>query len=288
MPTSRLLSIHDHSRQSASLRYVYTVLSRRAGGVSVGINLNPDHTCNWACVYCQVEGLRKGVPPPPDLRQLEMELRGLLRDALQGDFLVRHAPPEARVIKDIAFSGNGEPTLSPAFAEAVSIVQSVMRECTAESKHPPLYLRLISNGSQMHRLSVQRGVALLGESDVPGEVWFKLDRATPKGTASVNKNRQNPSAVLNRLRRCAQLAPTWLQSCWFALDGSPPSAGERDAWLQLAVQAAPCLRGVHLYGVARTSMQTGAQRLSDLPRSEMEDFAAEIHAHTGLLVNIAY
>ncbi|PIU16966.1 MAG: radical SAM protein, partial [Gallionellales bacterium CG08_land_8_20_14_0_20_59_87] len=35
-----MLSTTDHSRDSAGLRYVYPVVSRRAGGVSIGINLN--------------------------------------------------------------------------------------------------------------------------------------------------------------------------------------------------------------------------------------------------------
>ena len=45
-----MLAINDHRRDSAGLRYVYPVISRRAGGVSVGINLNPNNACNWACL----------------------------------------------------------------------------------------------------------------------------------------------------------------------------------------------------------------------------------------------
>jgi len=42
----RTLTVTDHSRESAGLTYVYPVLSRRSGGVSVGINLNPNNACN--------------------------------------------------------------------------------------------------------------------------------------------------------------------------------------------------------------------------------------------------
>ncbi len=41
-----MLTVEDHSRDSADLTYVYPVLSRRAGGLSVGINLNPDLSFN--------------------------------------------------------------------------------------------------------------------------------------------------------------------------------------------------------------------------------------------------
>ena len=43
-----------HERQFEGSRFVYPVLSRRSGGISVGINLNPDKVCNFDCVYCQV------------------------------------------------------------------------------------------------------------------------------------------------------------------------------------------------------------------------------------------
>ena len=114
-----MLNISDHSRDSAGMKYVYPVISRRAGGVSVGINLNVNNACNWACVYCQVPDLTRGGPPPVDLDLLESELRELLRDIATGDFLIKNVPLEARRLIDVAFSGNGEPTSSPEFAEAI-------------------------------------------------------------------------------------------------------------------------------------------------------------------------
>jgi DNA repair photolyase len=73
-------SVENHDRDSTGMRYVYAVISRRAGGVSVGINLNPNNACNWRCVYCQVPDLVRGSRPAIDLPQLERELRELLRE----------------------------------------------------------------------------------------------------------------------------------------------------------------------------------------------------------------
>src|SRR6266481_393681 len=81
------LTVADHDRGNAGLTYVYPVVSRRAGGVSVGINLNVNNACNWRCIYCQVPGLTRGAPPPVDLVKLERELSGFLQDVLHGDFL---------------------------------------------------------------------------------------------------------------------------------------------------------------------------------------------------------
>src|SRR5262245_10583857 len=106
------LSTRDHDRDSAGLLYVYPVVSRRAGGVSVGINLNPNDACNWRCIYCQVPGLVAGAAPEIDLERLERELDEFLEGLLRGGWMEQHVPEGARVLKDVAFSGNGEPTTS--------------------------------------------------------------------------------------------------------------------------------------------------------------------------------
>jgi len=64
---NKILSETNHDRDSAALRYVYPVISRRAGSVSVGINLNPNNACNWHCIYCQVPNLVRGAAPNIDL-----------------------------------------------------------------------------------------------------------------------------------------------------------------------------------------------------------------------------
>ena len=33
-------------------RFVYAVISSRAHGLSLGVNLNPDKLCNYDCLYC--------------------------------------------------------------------------------------------------------------------------------------------------------------------------------------------------------------------------------------------
>jgi len=49
----KILTVRDHRRELDENRYVYAVLSRRSGGVSIGINLNPDKVCNFDCIYCR-------------------------------------------------------------------------------------------------------------------------------------------------------------------------------------------------------------------------------------------
>lgn len=109
------------------MTYVYPVVSRRAGGVSVGINLNPNNACNWRCIYCQVPGLTRGGPPPLNLSLLEAELRRMLESILNGGFMAERVPAGLRRLADIAFSGNGEPTSAPEFPAAVARVEQIGR-----------------------------------------------------------------------------------------------------------------------------------------------------------------
>jgi wyosine [tRNA(Phe)-imidazoG37] synthetase (radical SAM superfamily) len=275
-----MLTTDDHRRDSAGLRYVYPVVSRRAGGVSVGINLNPNNACNWACVYCQVEGLTRGGPPPIDLDLLERELTGFLEAVVDGDYLSRHVPAEARRLMDVAFSGNGEPTSAAEFAAAVDCVGRVVGRLA-----PGLPVRLITNGSLVHRSGVQSGLVRLAE--LGGEVWFKLDRALAGEIAQVNEIPGSPEKAARNLEICAGLVRTWVQTCWFAIDGLAPSADSADAYCRLLRPLACKLAGVHLYGLARPSMQPAAPRLAALPVATMQQFAAQIEKETGLRVIVS-
>lgn len=277
-----MLTTDDHRRDSAGLRYVYPVISRRAGGVSIGINLNVNNACNWACVYCQVDNLRRGGPPPLDLALLERELAQFLDAAINGDFMVRAVPPEARRLMDVAFSGNGEPTSTAEFAAAVESVGRVLAGFGLGGKLLP---RLITNGSLVHRPNVAAGIRRLGE--LGGEVWFKLDRAQPEAMAEINGVPLAPAKVAANLARCAVLAPTWVQTCWFALDGRAPDAAARAAYCALLAPLAGRLAGIHLYGLARPSLQPAAARLMALPADELAGFASEIQEKTGIRVLIS-
>jgi wyosine [tRNA(Phe)-imidazoG37] synthetase (radical SAM superfamily) len=257
-------------------------VSRRAGGVSIGINLNPNNACNWACLYCQVESLTRGGPPPIDLRRLERELDAFLRDVLQGDFMDRQVPLEARRLMDVAFSGNGEPTSAAEFSEAIGCVAEVLERFGLKGKLP---VRLITNGSLLHRPHVQSGIRRLAEFG--GEVWFKVDRALDAEVAEINGVPGGQDRVLKNLQLCADLAPTWVQTCWFSLDGRVPSAESRQAYCDLLTKLSGKLQGVHLYGLARPSQQPAAPRLAAVSPDELAAFGGQIEKETGIRVVVS-
>ncbi len=273
--SEQALSTTDHDRDSAGLCYVYPVISRRAGGVSVGINLNPNNACNWRCLYCQVPNLSLGSAPPVDLPLLEQELRGFLHELLHGDFMVSRVPEGMRRINDIALSGNGEPTSAAEFAEVIALVGKLKTEFgLAEQK-----LVLITNGSLIHRDNVQQGLRRMAECN--GAVWFKLDRASEAGMLAINDTRTTLPKVRENLSTAISLCPTWLQTCWFACDGNAPAAEDEDAYLDFLsglLHDGIRPQGVLLYGLARPSLQPEAARLSALSLAHLERFAERIRS----------
>ena len=269
--SQQMLTVSDHNRSFIHMTYVYPVVSRRAGGVSVGINLNPNNACNWHCAYCQVPGLVRGAAPEIDLAQLESELRHFLDELLHGSFMADHVPPEAQVIRDIAFSGNGEPTSSKAFAEIVERVVAI-RDAAGLAAVP---IRLITNGSLVDRPYVQKALRSLATAG--GEVWFKLDGGRAEEFMRINGVDLAPEAHARRLALCASLCPTWVQTCMVRWDDEAPSEAMMGAYLAALELAGPsALRGVHLYGLARPSLQPEAGHLQRMSGEELEQIALRI------------
>lgn len=284
MTSKPTLTTTDHARDAVGMTYVYPVISRRAGGVSVGINLNPNNACNWRCVYCQVPNLVRGTAPVIDLALLEHELTDFLQQLLHGDFMTTRVPEGARRLNDIAISGNGEPTSAREFADIVALIGQVMARFDLVGK---IKLVLISNGSLLDKAYVQAGVRRM--ADLNGEVWFKLDSATRDGLQRINHSEISPARQFEYLKIAASLCPTWLQTCVFAFDGAAPSTVEQQAYLAMLAQVQAeqlPLQGMLLYGLARPSMQPEAAQLSALPATWLETFAEQIRA-LGITVKVS-
>ena len=136
---------------------------------------------------------------------------------------------------------------------------------------------LITNGSLLYRNEVRQGLRDMVK--INGEVWFKLDRASAAGMLRVNGIRISMNKVRANLEAAIACCPTWLQTCWFALDGEPPSRQDEDDYLEFV---AALLRnghqpqGVLLYSLARPSMQAEAPRLSALSAQHLQAFADRI------------
>jgi len=275
MSNSQLTS-KNHDRDAAGMTYVYPVVSRRAGGVSIGVNLNPNNACNWHCAYCQVPNLTRGVAPNIDLDVLSAELTTMLEDVMHGDFMRERVPEDCRQLCDIAISGNGEPTSCKNFDEVVGVIVQVMDSFLLLGTIP---IRLISNGSYVHKTHVQRGLHLMAMHK--GEAWIKVDAATNEGIARINGIEASAELLFKQVKSVAAVCPSWIQTCMLAWHGKEPSEAEVDAYLSVLSrlkEASIPIQGVLLYGLARPSLQPEAEYVSALNTMWMETMCDKIKA----------
>ncbi len=280
----RTLSTTDHSRDVAGLKYVYPVISRRSGGLSIGVNFNTNNACNWRCVYCQVPNLVRGNAPPVDFSLLESELRFLLEQILNGGFYRQFEVPAAlQQIKDIALSGNGEPTSVADLDRAIDLIATIAVDYQV---FPAARYVLISNGSLMHQAKVQQGLKRLHRYG--GEVWFKIDSGSLAGRKAINDCRDDNDKVLRRLQQSAECCQTKIQTCLLDYKAFPWDEQALQDFLSLfrRIKHATAVQEVMLYTLARPSLQAEAEQIGPLQRSQLQLFASELQA-LGLRVTVA-
>ncbi|HAB15902.1 MAG TPA: radical SAM protein [Verrucomicrobiota bacterium] len=276
--------VQDHSRVFQDLTFVYPVISRRSRGLSIGINLNPDKRCNFDCVYCEVDRRTPGPAKSVNLDQLRDELRWLIRYSLEGGLATQpkfqEVPDLTKVIRDIAFSGDGEPTMIPNFDACVQLVVDTKRELgLAKAK-----LVLITDCAGLDKASVRAGLALMDADQ--GEIWCKLDAGTEAYYRLVNRSFVQFDRILKNITETARVRPIVIQSLFLRIHGATMPAAEVDAYcgrLNDIRALGGAIREVHAYTIARPTPEPWATKLT---REELEQMAATIRAKTGLPVDV--
>jgi len=284
--TSNDLVYTLHSRSFAEYRFVYPVISRRSGGLSVGVNLNPDKVCNFDCIYCQVDRRSESETRFVELPQLCAELDQMLQLAVSGDLFrdgpLRGTPVPLQGLRDIAFSGDGEPTT---FRNLDEIIQAC-----GEIKHrhnlSNVKMVLITNASMFHRPRVK--LALERLDHYQGEIWGKLDAGTAEYFEQVERTTIPFQRILDNLTDAARRRPIVIQSIFIGIAGVPPASEEVEAYCQRLVdilQAGGQIRLVQVYTLARRPAESMVSALSD---EQVDAIALRVRQRTGLPVNVYF
>ncbi len=257
-------------------RFVYWVVSQRAGGLSVGINVNPDKRCNFDCVYCEVDRREKGGPARLPVAEMLVELQTLLTSIHEGR-LVRPGGSGGALLsfKEVALSGDGEPTLSPNFREIAEGVVGLR----ARHLFPVFKIVLITNGTGLHLPPVQAGLAVLNRTD---EIWVKLDVGTQAGLELVNRTDIPLDDVLKNIRDLGQDRPIVIQSLFPLVGGVEPAPEEIDAYVDCLAElkeAGARISLVQVYSAHRPAMNSVC---GHLPLRSLSHIARAIRERTGL------
>lgn len=264
-------------------RFVYVVVSSRARGLSVGVNMNPDKKCNFSCGYCEVHRNEPSREQFLDIDVMAAELQKTLILVTEGRLRERpwyhNLPDELLQLRHVALSGDGEPTLAPNFAEAVQAVVHVR----ALGGFPFFKIVLSTNGTGLDSSEVQRGLKLLSTSD---EIWVKLDGGSQAYLNKVDGTDFPIEKILGNILHLARQRPVIIQSLFPALNHEEPPLEEIEQYAQRLLELKS--RGaqiplVQIYSATRPSPNSSC---SHLPLKTLSRIAHTVRQVAGLKAEV--
>jgi wyosine [tRNA(Phe)-imidazoG37] synthetase (radical SAM superfamily) len=278
-------ALRSHPRLWRDNLFVYPVLSRRARGVSIGINISPDQICNFNCAYCQVNRAGPLRTRTVDLDVLARELDQMLDEAAGGALFeagpFADAPPAMRRLSDIAFSGDGEPTLARVFPEAARIVAAARQ---AHPLPPDVRIVVMTNAGFLDKHAVQDALDLL--HGCGGVLWAKLDAGTEEHFRRMNRCAVSLQKIVDNIALAARRWRVLIQSMWVRYEGRDPQPAEVEALadrLNEILGAGGTLQMVQVYTLARPPAEN---YVSGLAEPVLQRIADTIAGRTRLPVEV--
>jgi wyosine [tRNA(Phe)-imidazoG37] synthetase (radical SAM superfamily) len=264
-------------------RFVYLVVSPRARGLSVGVNMNPDKRCNFDCVYCEVDRRTASVEPRLDLEVMGAELRATLTFVYDGRLRerpwYRALPDELLQLRHVTLSGDGEPTLAANFVEAVQAVVHVR----ALGEFPFFKIVLITNATGLDLPQVQEGLKYLTRSD---EIWAKLDGGTQDYVHQVDRMDVPLEKVLANILALARQRPITIQSLFPSINGAEPPAEEIEQYAQRLRELKDAGAQISLVQIYSATRPKPRSECGHLPLKTLSRIAQTVRQVTGLKAEV--
>ena len=274
----------DRPRDFLNNRFVYAVISPRARGLSLGVNMNPDRQCNFDCLYCEVDRRTPPAEMKLDVTVMAAELHKAIAFVLQGRLhecsQYQSLPNELLQLSHVALSGDGEPTLSPCFAEAVRAVVHVR----AMGGFPFFKIVLITNATGLDRPHVQESLKHFTKSD---EVWVKLDGGTQEHLNKVNRLKNvSLEKILSNILQLARQRPVVIQSLFPAINGEEPSPEEIGQYAQRLKELKDNGAQIPLVQIYSATRPMAHAECGHLPLKTLSNIAQTVRQVTGLRAEV--
>lgn len=271
------------TRETLGNRFVYLMVSPRARGLSVGVNLNPDRRCNFECLYCDVDRRSPPGQPEVDVDVLADELASTLTQVQHGQLrrleAFRNLPDELLALRHVAISGDGEPTLCPVFADALRAVVHVR----ARGQFPFFKIVLLTNATTLDQPCVQHGLRLLIPQD---EVWAKLDGGSNAYFKRVNRPHTNLTKVLNNILLLARQRPVVIQSLFPLINEEEPPEEEIDQYAHRLLELVDGGAQIPLVQIYSATRAPAHPECGHLPLRTLSRIAQKVRQSTHLPVEV--
>ena len=217
------------------------IFSRRLGS-SLGINLLPRNgkICNFDCIYCEC-GWNKDGLADTRLPSAE-EVREALEEKLQA------CRAAGTPIDSITFSGDGEPTLNPAFPEIVDLTLALR-----DRFYPSARVSVLSNAT---RCGEPRIFEALRKVDGP---ILKLDAATDAQARRVNRPAKG-YRVADVIKALEHFEGQFVLQTMFLKGDGWETADWAEDWMEIVRRLKP--REVMVYTIDRETPLQGLKKYS--------------------------
>ncbi|MDT8448194.1 MAG: radical SAM protein [bacterium] len=270
------LNVNEHPRQSELGQWVYPVKSRRAGGLSLGLNVNSDQRCSFDCVYCQVRREGTEAHPNPSVESILAEVHSFLQS------YQKNGNWQGMTLQDISIAGDGEPTLYKELPQLLGALLDLRIQLDL-----PVRLVLFTNATQLDRADLDPlWPRFFAEG---GEVWAKLDSWDQASFWRLHGKAAHQQKVINHLLTLGRQYPLVIQSCFFR-----PSADEEfdenwlDSWvsqMNWLVEQGLKVAKIQAYTLARPTKEQGLVPYDD---DDMRHIGDQIRAETGQPVEVYF
>lgn len=276
------VALFGHPRDYLGNRFVYIVISQRARGLSIGVNLTPDRECNFNCIYCEVDRDQPVLDRQVDLGVLATELDEVLKRAGTRRWnrvpWIDRLPGELLELKEVALSGDGEPTLCPCFKE---VVETVVHRRARERR--PFKLVLITNTSGLQLPAVDAALRLFASWD---EVWVKLDVGTQAGMDRINQAAISLDQVLENILALSRQRPVVIQSLFPQVAEAQPPLAEIEAYIERLRWLKAAGAQIALVQVYSAHRPAHRPECAHLPLRSLSRIACRVREATGLRAEV--
>lgn len=264
-------------------KFVYAVVSPRARGLSLGVNLNPDQECNFDCIYCEVDRRTKCRAAELDVDAMAGELGRMLALVESGGLAAldgfQGLPAELLQLRQVNLSGDGEPTLCPVFLDVVHAVMHVRARCGL----PFFKIVLITNATGLDRPQVAEGIRCLTARD---EVWAKLDVGTQAWMERINRPSVLLDTVLANILTLARQRPVVIQSLFPLVNGQEPPDPEVREYAQRLKELKDAGANIPLVQIYSATRPTPHSECGHLPLRSLARIAQVVRDTTGLRAEV--
>ncbi|MDR1602278.1 MAG: radical SAM protein [Tannerella sp.] len=241
---------------------VYGPVHSRRLGVSLGVNISPPDgkRCTFNCIYCEC-GLNEERPASVKAPRRE-EVRKALNTKLS-QMASEHIFPDV-----ITFSGNGEPTLHPAFAGIIDDTLTLRDRWCPQAK-----VAVLSNSTMIWKETVFQALCRVDEN------IMKLDSATDMRMWQIDQPESADFTCTQVIRQLCRFGGKVIIQTIFLRgkrDGiviDNTGEAEIDAWIDALKKINPSK--VMIYTIDR---ETPVKSLQKVPADELNAIASRVRA----------